>query len=152
MPLLQGFDAQVEMVREKLYLDYNNQLWMLIWDCYSVHIAKSTLSAVKAEFPRMIPIFIDVTWTPWLQPLDISVNGIFKSMLQNMAGQWLSQQVSYQLKTTLYPTAVKIYTSLTSLEAPFCGWVAQALQELADRPEVIERGWRQSRIGEAFSL
>ena len=93
-----------------------------------MHIAKSTLSEGKAEFPRMIPIFIDATWTPWLQPLDISVNGIFKSMLQNMAGQWLSQQVSVQLKTTLHPTVVNNNTSLTSLKSPFCGWVAQALQ------------------------
>ena len=38
------------------------------------------------------------------------------------------------------------------MNSPFCGRVAQALQELADRPEVIERGWRESRIGEAFSL
>ena len=33
MPLLQGLDAQVEMVREKLDLDYNNQFWMLSCDC-----------------------------------------------------------------------------------------------------------------------
>ena len=33
MPLLQRLDAQVKMVREKLDLDYNNQFWMLIWDC-----------------------------------------------------------------------------------------------------------------------
>jgi hypothetical protein len=53
-------------------------------------------------------------------------------------GAPVSTVLSWEQKATIKPR--------------FCEWVAAALEEMAGKKELIMRGWKESRMGEAFGL
>ena len=128
------------------------QYWIVVLDCYAVHIGEEFIGWCKTTYPYLILMYIPAACTNWLQPLDISFNGVFKSILRNAAGTWLAEHVTEQLKQVEDPTEVKLDLRLSALKKPFCAWVATALEEMNERPAVIKRGWDESGMGKAMEL
>ena len=134
-------------------MEPRSQKWVFIMDCYSVHISAAFLAWARATHPNMILLFIPATHTAYLQPLDISFNYVFKAILRGIAAKWLGNYVADELrKNGRDPTKVKLDIRLTTIKPRFCEWVAAALEEMAGKKELIMRGWKESRMGEAFGL
>ena len=72
--------------------------WILVLDCYATHISEEFIRWCNVEYPFLILLYIPAACTNWLQPLDISFNGLFKMLLRNYAGTWLVEMVMQQLK------------------------------------------------------
>ena len=128
------------------------QHWIVVLDCYAVHIGEEFIAWCKATYPYLILMYIPAACTNWLQPLDISFNGVFKGILRDAAGTWLAEHVAEQLKQVEDPTQVKLDLRLSALKKPFCAWVASALEQMNERPSVIKRGWDESGMGKAMQL
>ena len=129
------------------------QKFVLLMDCYSVHISEEFLQYARDNHPRAILLYIPANYTAFLQPLDITVNYVFKQKLTRLAATWLSEQVQIQLRANGGDvTKIKIDTTLTAIKGPFVGWVAKAIAELKDRKDVVLRGWTESRLAEALTL
>ena len=79
-------------------LDPAEQCWVFIIDCYSVHISREFLEWARFTYPNMFLLYIFAGCTAWLQPLDISFNGVFKSILRQEASLWLCQYMQDQLQ------------------------------------------------------
>ena len=126
--------------------------WILVLDCYSVHIGSEFIGWCKDKYPHLVLLFIPANCTAWIQPLDISFNGPFKHILRNQAGQWLANHVSQQLRQVDCPSKVKLDLRLNALKRPFTQWVAQALEQMQTRKEVVKRGWDESGMGKAMDL
>ena len=63
--------ADVKRQCEANGLDYPSQKWVLMMDCYSVHIRADFLIWYKEEFNgNLIVLFIPANLTGWLQPLS----------------------------------------------------------------------------------
>ena len=145
--------VHVKAVCEEKGLDFTEQRWILIMDCYSVHISKEFLDWARLTHPNLILLYIPATYTAWLQPLDISFNYIFKTILKTKAATWLAQYVAAQItvaRDSGKPVDIHLDTKLTSIRSNFCDWLADAFEQMSKRIAVISRGWNESRLGEAF--
>ena len=121
-------------------------------DCYSVHISADFLTWAKRTYPNLILLFIPATFTAWLQPLDISFDWVFKAFLCCAAARWLSSYVAEKLRLDQDPTKVRLDVCLTTIRPLPCDWAAEALREMSKHQDVINRGWKESRMGDAFGL
>ena len=85
--------VHVTVVCAALGLDVAMQTFILVLDCYSVHIGQEFLEWCSEKFPTLLLLFIPANCTAWLQPLDISFNGPFKRVLRQLAGTWLAEHM-----------------------------------------------------------
>lgn len=137
---------------EAVQMDISNSYWILILDCYSVHICQEFLQWAKSEFPLLILLFIPATLTAWLQPLDISFNGPFKLFLRNVSGMWLAGHIEQQLREVEDPRDVKLDVRLRSLRPLLTEFLSRAMAHMADKQQLIMRGWNDSGMGKAFVM
>ena len=134
-------------------LDPAEQCWVFIIDCYSVHISREFLEWARFTYPNMFLLYIFAGCTAWLQPLDISFNGVFKSILRQGASLWLCRYMQDQLQLNGGdPSKVTLDLTLTFLKPLFCHWLSNAQSLMAERHSVIKRGWDESGMGRAMQL
>ena len=69
-----------EPMRAKLKLP-NHQKFVLILDVYSAHRDAGLMEWVKATHAMLILLFVPASFTPFLQPLDVACNNVFKGKL-----------------------------------------------------------------------
>jgi hypothetical protein len=137
----------------ELSLDPEEQAWIIVLDCYAVHISEKFLQWAKEKYPNLVFLYIFAGCTGWLQPLDLTFNWMFKKLLKNAAGAWLSSQMLDQMALcNMDPTKVKLNVSLTHLRPHFCYWVRDALEMMASKQNLIYRGWTDSGMGQALEL
>ena len=91
------------------------QYWIVVLDCYAVHISAEFIGWCKTTYPYLMLMYIPAACTCWLQPLDISFNGVVKSILRNLAGTWLAEHCAQQLAQLQDPTQVKLDLRLSAL-------------------------------------
>ena len=135
-------------------LDPLTQKWVLMMDCYPVHIHAEFLTWYKEEFHgNLIILFIPANFTGWLQPLDVWWNGPFKRIMKTLAAIWLSQKMAEQIqigstKTDWKPSMCKLNITLTALKAPFCSWLIDAFKQMA--ASIGLKGWEMCGLLRAF--
>ena len=110
------------------------------------------LTWAKEKWPQMIPIFIYVNCTAWLQLLGISFNRPFKRMLHKEAGIWLTQHMQEQLKKCSDLSKVQLNISMTFLCLLMLKWLAKAHERMSKGTATIKQGWDLSSMGEAFGI
>ena len=152
MLLITTLAAHVEAVCEHLGLDYEAQAWIFVMDCYSVHICKEFLEWCQTEFPNLKLLYVFANCTEWLQPLDLSWNGPFKSILRTEAGTWLAKYVAEQLRICKDPAKVQLNVKKSYLQKFFTSWVSRAVEKMAAREDVVQRGWDLSGMWKALRL
>ena len=136
-----------------LGLDVEAQFWIIVMDCYSVHISQAFIDRAKREFPRLVFIFIPAGCTGWLQPLDLAFNLIFKGELKQHAGMWLSSMMQEQMTTIADPTECKLDIRLSTLKPHFCSWLQLAFIAMSEKQAIIlKKGWAESGMGMALDL
>jgi hypothetical protein len=136
----------VKAVCESDGLTYATTYWILIMDCYSVHICAEFLDWYQHEFGGyLIILFIPANYTAWLQPLDVSLNYVLKRILKHFAANWLAAAMQEQLdKTGNDPTKMQLDVRLSVLRKFVNNWLMQTLKTL-DTPQHVPnnlRGWK----------
>ena len=96
--------------REKLGLT-NDYPWLLIADVFRGQWTDRVQGVVKELRGKMIPV--PNNWTPYFQPLDISVNKPCKDFLKNEAQVWYSAQICDQIKEGKRPHEIKVGTQIS---------------------------------------
>ena len=144
----------VKTVCEADGLVFATTYWILIMDCYSVHIKAEFLDWYQQEFGGyLIILFIPANYTAWLQPLDVSLNYNLKRILKNFAANWLAATMQQQLdKTGNDPTKMQLDVRLSVLRKFVNSWLMQTLRKL-DTPECVPnnlRGWKESGMLDAL--
>ena len=150
--LINGLAAHAESEMAKMGLDVSTQFWIVVIDCYAVHISKQFITWAKETHPGMILLYISPGCTAWLQPLDISFNGPFKRILRNECAMWLASEMQEQIKVVGDPTKVQLNVKMSYLKPRFVNWVANALKKMGMEKETIMRGWNESGMGAAMDL
>ena len=147
--------SHVKAVCEAEGLVYATTYWILVMDCYSVHIKEEFLEWYQSEFDgHLICLFIPANYTAWLQPLDVSLNYVLKRILKNYAGTWLAALMQQQLKENNNdPTKVKLDIRLTNIRKYVTLWLKQTLIQLNSDKEIPNnlRGWKESGMLDALA-
>ena len=108
------------------------QKMILILDVFSAHRDAGFLAWLNHWYPMIILLFVPASFTPFLQPLDVAVNFVFKDRISNWATQWFASQVALQISEAEGPTTkVLMDLSLVALKRPFCMAVSKALKDVA---------------------
>ena len=94
-------------------------------------------------------VLIPAAYTGDLQPMDISVNKALKSFMRNKFSEWYSEQV-----TELYCNGEDDPVDLSSARMKCLGarWIEQAMEYLADNPNIIVSGSRHAGIYATLGL
>ena len=87
---------------------------------------------------KMVPV--PNNWTPYFQPLDISVNKISKDFLRNEAQTWYSQQILEQTKSGKLPHQIKVGTQLSIVKPLHAKWVVKFYDYIRSKPEIVSNG------------
>ena len=85
------------------------------------------------------------------QPLDISINKAAKALIQNLYNEWLSNQVTIQLKRGIDPADVKISSKLSDLKPLHASWIDELYHHLSNEAEMITNGFDSAGITEAVN-
>ena len=89
-------------------------------------------------------------YTGQLQPLDVSFNGPFKSVLRRAMQAWLSNIVASKFVNGAAPSALNLKEEfkLTNLKAPFCAAMDEALRYFTTEKgeKAILRGFKKRRV------
>ena len=75
------------------------------------------------------------------QPMDLSVNKMFKLYLRQQWTNWYGEQLMMQLKSGKDITKVKVDTTLTFLKPIHAQWVQTAFGKLKDNKTAMKKGW-----------
>ena len=87
--------------------------------------------------------------TSKFQPLDLSVNKVAKSFIQNKYNDWFADQVFTQLQIGKDSTDVKISSKSSDLKPIHARWIADWYNHVIKKKEMIVRGSSSVGISEA---
>ena len=91
-----------------------DQKGLLIFDCWSKHLTDWWIDAVhNAQFEI---VFVPANHTGNLQPMDLSVNFLFKSNLSTAFNNWLTKQILLQLQKKVALKDITINDSMMVLK------------------------------------
>ena len=83
------------------------------------------------------------------QPLDLSVNKVVKSFIQNKYNDWFANQVFTQLQNGKDPTYVKIPSKLLDLKPIHARWIVDWYNYVIKEKEMIIRRFNSAGTSEA---
>jgi len=85
------------------------------------------------------------------QPLDLTVNKLAKSFIQNQYNDWFSTQVAHQLKEGKNPADIKVSSKLSDLKPLHAGWIKSLYDHMQEESESICNGFKDAGVLEAIS-
>ena len=83
------------------------------------------------------------------QPLDLSVNKVAKSSIQNKYNDWFPNQVFTQLQNGKHLADIKISSKLSDLKPIYARWIVDWYNHVTKEKEMIVRGFNSAGISEA---
>ena len=131
--------------REELGL-IENHPWLLIADVSKGQWTDAVQEEVRKLGGKMIPV--PNNWTPYFQPLDISVNKPCKDFLKNEAQLWYSAKISEQIKEGKRPHEIKVETQISIVKPLHAKWVTKFYDYIRAKPDIVRNGWIKSKIVE----
>ena len=120
--------------------------WLLISDVFRGQWTDPVKATVRESYGKMIPV--PNNWTPYFQPLDVSVNKPCKDLLKNEAQTWNSDQIAEQIKEGKLPHEIKVGTQLTVVKPLHAKWVTKFYDYIRSKPDIVKNGWVKSGITE----
>ena len=120
--------------------------WLLISDVFRGQWTDPVKATVRESYGKMIPV--PNNWTPYFQPLDVSVNKPCKDFLKNEAQAWYSDQIAERIKEGKLPHEIKVGTQLTVVKPLHAKWVTKFYDYIRSKPDIVKNGWVKSGITE----
>lgn len=135
----------VNGVIEKLKL-LPSQKAVVILDCWSVHKSVAFITYVHTKFPNIFLLFVPGGTTGKFQPADIALNRPFKHYIREKHTHWVADQFRAHVVAGGDPSAVVIDMSIKVVRNLSAMWLHHAWSQLAERGDVIKKGWEQSGL------
>ena len=87
------------------------------------------------------------------QPLDLTVNGSFKSLMKSKFTEWYSKETGKQLEENVPIEDIEIKLKVSVLKPLHASWLMEAYNHLTSSAvrEIIANGWKSAGITEAVS-
>ena len=123
--------------------------WVLICDVFKAQWTDAVKAIVAQSRGKMIPV--PNNWTPYFQPLDVSVNKPCKDFLRNEAQTWYSQQIVEQTKSGKLPHQVKVATQLSIVKPLHAKWVTKFYDYIRSKPDIVRNGWSKALITDCIN-
>ena len=96
---------------------------------------------------------VPVNMTNIFQPLDLTVNGSFKSLMKRKFTEWYSKETGKQLEENVPIEDIEIKLKVSVLKPLHASWLMEAYNHLTSSAvrEIIANGWKSAGITEAVS-
>ena len=96
---------------------------------------------------------VPVNMTNIFQPLDLTVNGSFKSLMKSTFTEWYSKETGKQLEENVPIEDIEIKLKVSVLKPLHASWLMEAYNHLTSSAvrEIIANGWKSAGITEAVS-
>lgn len=121
---------------------------LCIFDVFATHRCDAFLK--KLEENHMKCIFVPAGCTGQLQPLDVSVNSVFKDNLKKLFTSWYADQVKQRLDNGETVTEIKVDLRMSAIKPVHFQWLKENIAWLSQQEEVLIRGWKDTGILEAL--
>lgn len=119
---------------------------LAIFDVFAAHRCDSFLNLLKKR--NFEVRFVPAGCTSELQPMDLSVNGDFKTVMKDQFSQWYAEKVSASLKDGDITKPVDLRISV--MKPIHARWMVSAYQTISKDKECVLRGWRLSGLSDAL--
>ncbi len=138
----------VSTTRQKLGLADDHPA-LAIFDVFMSHRCDSVLKKLKEN--NIHQVFIPAGCTGELQPLDISFNEEFKSLMKFNFSRWYANEVKESLDSGTNLQDIKVDPRATLMKHLHTNWLMMSLTTLKATPDVIIRGFEKSGIIDTIS-
>ncbi len=113
------------------------------------HRCDSVLKKLKEN--NIHQVFIPAGCTGELQPLDISFNEEFKSLMKSNFSWWYANEVKESLDSGTNLQDIKVDLRATLMKPLHANWLMMSLTTLKATPDIIVRGFEKSGIIDTIS-
>ena len=121
-----------------------NQMTLCIFDVFKAHQTESVLSKLKDN--NIAYVFVPACCTGELQPLDLTINQVYKQSLKHEFEEWYSQQVEQELKAGVPVAETKVNLNLTLVKPIHARWLMKAHEKVSSMSHTIREGFRKAGI------
>ena len=135
----------IQTTRETLGFD-SSQHALALFDVFAAHRCDSVLQALERNNIKCC--FIPANCTGELQPLDVTVNQMFKLELKACFTKWYAGLVKEQLEHGVELGAIKPDLRISILKPLHARWLMEAIAKV--RSDVIVNGFEKSGIKESI--
>ena len=119
---------------------------VLLLDCWKIHKSKEFLDWVKKRYPKYLVLFIPAGCTGKLQPQDIVLQRVFKHLIRKFFNEhFAGLVVEYLSDKNNKIEDFKLDTKLPTLRNKMAGFVADAYEEMKNRPELVQKAWKLAK-------
>ena len=108
--------------------------------CDSVH--------TLLERNKILQVHVPNNCTDLLQPLDLSVNKLFKDKLRSKFSEWSAQEVSKQLEAGTQVEEVHVNMPISVMKKLSSQWSISAYDHIQSNPDIVKNGFKKARITE----
>ncbi|ELT92395.1 hypothetical protein CAPTEDRAFT_190870 [Capitella teleta] len=117
---------------------------------YRPHHVENVVSLFGEHNIRLV--YLPPNCTGELQPLDLSGNADFKSVLKAQFVEWYADKVASSLTAGQDPSQLKVNLRLSTLKPVHAKWVMTAWESLYEKPDAILNGWKKAGIASALDV
>ena len=121
------------------------QVSLLICDVFAAHRCESFLDKLEANHIKVV--YIPAGCTGELQPLDISVNQVYKVELKR---HWYAGEIEKGLREGKEVEDVKVDFRLSAIKPIRAKWLMDVHAIMNEKSDLILDGFRKSRIFECL--
>ena len=100
------------------------------------------------ERNKILQVHIPNNCTDLLQPLDLSVNKLFKDKLRSKFSEWSAQEVSKQLEAGTQVEEVHVNMPISVMKKLSSQWSISAYDHIQSNPDIVKNGFKKARITE----
>ena len=119
---------------------------LLIMDVFKAQIDKQFIQHCKDN--GILLAYIPSRCTDMLQPMDVSVNKIFKHHYKKEFADWHAGQILQKLSLGTPPENVMIDVKMSTVKPLAAQWIIKAWSEIS--PEIVKLGFEKSGIASVF--
>ncbi len=119
----------VSATRTKLDLGDDHPA-LAIFDVFAAHRCTSVLKKLSDNHIHVI--FVPASCTGELQPLDVSVNDHFKTLMKNALSSWYSTEVQRVMDSGVTVDKIKVDLKASLIKPLHANWLINTLYNLAE--------------------
>lgn len=125
---------------------------LLIMDVFRGQMTEDVLNTLKEN--NILLVRVPANMTHLFQPLDLTVNGNFKSFMRKRFSEWYSKQILQQLEKGSDVGGVKVDVKLSVIKPLHAKWLSEFYNYInsPDGQEVIRNAWIRAGILDAIKM
>ena len=137
----------VQQTRERMELPPTFPA-VAIFDVFAAHRCQPFLDVLTAN--KIQPVFVPAGCTGELQPLDITVNAVFKRELKSSFSSWYAKQVSESLKNGKDIASVKVNLAISTIKPLHANWLMHVIIKIGAQHDTIRNGFEKVGVSTVF--